>query len=135
MPCIYRTITLFPVFSYAISNQQYLYDYAGMHCPVSLSLFYRQTIKQPLQLPATDHESPAVMIRPLKSPPFQSPIIEPETVMVPPQQLQLVPSTIAKDEPLIGKRVQFEYGAYKGRQPVDRFPHIGYARRQMYLPY
>lgn len=105
-----------------------------MYHPVSLSLFYCQTVKQPLQLAATNQQRPTAMLRPLKSPSLQAPVIEPKTIVLPSQQFQLVPSAIAKDEPLVRKRIQLEYGAYKSGEAVDGFPHICCARRQMHLP-
>ena len=76
-------------------------------------LFNGQSIEQPLQLPARDRHGLVLRLWPLKAPALEPPVIQPETVVIPAQDLQLVPLAVTEDEPLVRKWVAFEYNGDK----------------------
>ncbi len=92
----------------------YSHDYARIHGLVRALLFDRQPIEQPLQLPTRDRHGLVRMLWPLKAPALQPAVIQPETVVIPAQDLQLVPLAVTEDEPLVRKWVAFEYNGDKG---------------------
>jgi len=69
--------------------------------------------------------------RPLEAAALKATIVEPEAVMVPPQQLDLVSLFVAKDEPGFGERIEIEGELHEGGQAVDGLAHVGRAAGQM----
>lgn len=91
---------------------------------MSLPLFDRQTVEQPLQLPARDYERLPSVLRPAEPPAFQPTVMKPKAVIVPAKDFELVALAIAKYEPAIRKRIHLEYRTDQHRQSIDRFPQI-----------
>lgn len=85
-----------------------------------LFLLQRQTIKQPLQFPPGDlHGGGTGVSRPLKSASFQAPVVEPESVVLPVENLDLITLAIAKDKQGGSEWIQRKGLADQYRQPVD----------------
>lgn len=93
-----------------------------------LLLLQSQAIQEPLQLPTTDGAGPiGGMFWPAKASSLQSAIVEPEAVMIPVEDLELVSSSIAEDEEAVAEEVGFEDLADECSQAVDRLSQIGAA--------
>ena len=76
-------------------------------------LFNGQSIEQPLQLPARYRHGLVPRLWPLKPPALEPAVIQPETVVIPAKNLQLVPLAVTEDEPWVRKWVAFEYNRDK----------------------
>jgi len=76
---------------------------------------------QPVELmPADGHRCGRIEgRRPGEATCFQAPIVEPEAVGVPEQDLQLVPLAITEDKPDLAQRVVSALSALRQRQRVD----------------
>ena len=95
-------------------------------------LFQRQTVKQPPQLTAGDDAGTvACRGRPRKAAAFQTSVVEPEAVVLPAQELEFVPLSIAEDEPGAYEQVKFESFLDQGGQTVNGLTHIGCAASQV----
>lgn len=73
---------------------------------MSLPLGERQAIEQPTQFPLGDLLRQGVLFRrPLEATPLQTAIQKPESIVIPLQDIELVPLTIAEDEEAGRERV------------------------------
>src|SRR5690606_19240944 len=90
-----------------------------------LPLLHLQPVEQPLKLPSALPQRPRPLRRPSKPPALQAAIVQPKPVVVPKEDLELVPPPIAKDKKTWRERVQVERLAHQRRKPVDRAPQIG----------
>ena len=79
-------------------------DDASLNRSMSLPLIDRQTVEQPLQLPAGDYERLfAPMVRPAEPAALQPPVMKPEPIVVPVQNLEFVALPITENKPAIRK--------------------------------
>jgi hypothetical protein len=65
------------------------------------------------------------LLRPLEPAAFQPPVIQPEPVMVPSQDLELVLVPVAEDEKVIGERVKVDALLHQHRERVDGLSKVG----------
>lgn len=107
------------------SVQRRLNDGAGRYLFVRFALRDGQPIQQPPQLPLTDADRTLVgCVRPLKTSTFQSPIVDPETIVLPLQNLELVPPPITEREQTWRKWVQVEHFLNQCCQSIDRLAQV-----------
>jgi hypothetical protein len=78
-----------------------------------MPLFDAQSVEQPLQLPTADALGLAILYRPLESAAFQSPVVEPEPIVIPSQYFQFVTLPIAENKPTVRKGIHFKYGTHQ----------------------
>jgi len=89
------------------------------------ALLQGQAVQKPLQLPPAHYLNNALRLRgPLEMTPLQSPIVEPETIVIPSQDLKLVASAVAEDKPAICEGIEVEGILDQGRQPINGLAHI-----------
>lgn len=60
-------------------------------------------------------------------------IMQPETVGVPVQDLELVAAPVAEDEPMCADRIKLQRLGHHQRQAIDRFPEVNMLGRQVGL--
>ena len=105
-----------------------------MYRSMRLLLLDCQSIQQPLQLPASDAQrAVGLRCRPFEASSFEPPVVEPETVVIPAQNLQFVALPVTKHEPLVRERIQLKHGAYQCREPINGFPQVCCTRSQVHL--
>jgi len=100
---------------------------------MSLLLINSQSVQQPLQLSAAYGQCRSGLYGPFEAPPLQPPVVKPKSIVIPPENFQLVSLSITKNEPLVREWIQFKYGTYESGQAIDRFPQIGCPGSQTYL--
>ena len=88
----------------------------------------RKSVQEPAELTLADGGHPlAGVIRPLEFALLEPPVVEPEAVMFPPEDLEFISLTVAKDEETGGKGIEVESFFDQDGQAVDRFSKIGAA--------
>ncbi len=87
-----------------------------------------QAVEQPAQFPAGDlARAGAVIWWPPEPAPLQAPVVQPEAIMLPVQDLQLVAFPVAEDEQGRRKGVQVEPLLHQDSEAVDGLTHVGAA--------
>lgn len=99
-----------------------------------LALLQGQAVEQPAQLtPGNLARDGAVIQRPTKAATLQATVIEPEAVVLPVQDLQLISFPIAEDEQGWRKGVQVEPLFNQNSKTVDGLAHVRSATGQVDL--
>ncbi len=96
-----------------------------------LPLAQGKSIQQPAQLTAGDRYRLSIAGWPLERPAFKTAVEEPEAVMLPVQDLELVAVTIAEHEQARGEGIKPESFLHERRQTVNGFSQIGEAACQI----
>lgn len=100
---------------------------------MGLLLLNGKPVEKPPKLPTTHGEGGRARVgRPLKPAPLKAAIVEPEPIVLPMQNLELVPLAVAEDEETRSKRVQIEGLTHQDRQAVDRLAQVGAAAGQVH---
>jgi len=92
-----------------------------------------QPFQEPCQLPVADLDcSGFLCVWPPESLAFQTAVKEPESVIVPVEDLDLVAQSIAEDKQVTGERVSLQHIHHQDGEPVNRFAHISHAGSKKY---
>lgn len=89
-----------------------------------LPLAERKAVEQPAQFPRRNGSRALAARRPLKCSALETTVEEPESIMHPVQNLELIAFTIAEDEQARGEWVETEAFLYDGRKSVDGLTQI-----------
>ena len=93
-----------------------------------LALFEGEAVEEPLQLTAADGGGLfALPLWPAELAAFEAAVVEPEPVVIPVEDLDLVSAMVAEDEEGAGEEVELIGVAYDGGEAVDGFAQIGAA--------
>ena len=100
---------------------------------VRLVLLQGQAVQQPLQLPTRNGKrlSAFCRLRPPERSAIQPPVVEPEPVMVPIEDLELVTTFVAEDKEAAAENVHIETVLHNGAQTVNGLAQIGGATREV----
>lgn len=117
------------------SFQVFLANLVPVHRLVRHRVLPLQAVEQPAQLPCRDLQRRLVV--PISGPDetalFEAPIMQPEAVGIPLQDLELVARTPAKDKLVWPDRFHAKRLDHHQRQGVNRFAHVGHAGRQIHV--
>lgn len=115
------------------SFQIFLANVVPVHRLVRDRVLPLQAIEQPAQLARRDLQRRLVL--PIPGPDetalLEAPVMQPEAVGIPLQDLELVALTPAEDKPVRPHRFHAQRLDHHQRQGVDGFAHVGDARRQI----
>ena len=92
---------------------------------MSPALLQGEAVEQPSQLPGFDEQGLRVLRRswPPEPPAFESAIVEPEAVVFPAQDLELVVVAVAEDEERIGEGIEVKCLGDESREAVYGMPY------------
>ena len=98
-----------------------------------LTLFNGQIVEKPLKLAAVDTYGLGISDTwPFESTSLQPPVVEPEPVAVPVQNLESVQTSITEHEQAIRERIKLKLATDYSRKTVDGFTHIGRSAGKIY---
>jgi hypothetical protein len=98
-----------------------------------LRLFEGESRQKPVELAASDRHRPGlVFLGPPESTSFQPSIVEPEAVVIPVKNLELVAASIAEDKPTLGEDIELECDTHDSGQAVDGLAHVRRPTRQIH---
>ena len=102
---------------------------------MGLRLIQREAIEEPLQLADGDGLRRRVADGgPDESAPFEPSVMEPKAVVVPLENLELVPIAIAEHKERRPRRVLPKMEWDQGSEPVNGFPQIRHPTGEMHRP-
>ena len=89
-------------------------------------LLQAQSVEEPAQLSSGDGEALFVrLLGPLEASAFEASVVEPETIVIPDKDFELITSSVAEDEEAVAEEIEFEDLGDQGSEAVDGFPEIG----------
>jgi len=113
---------------YLVFMEVFLCGDARRYGSMGLALLQGEAVEQPLQLASADSKGLLFgPFGPAKATALQATIVEPEAVVVPVEDLELVSPAVAEDEEAVAEQIEFEGMANERRQTVDGLSHIGIA--------
>ena len=90
-----------------------------------LTLVQRQSVEQPVQLPGRDGQRLAgPRVRPIEQPFFQPAVVEPEAIVIPEQNLELVLFPVTEHKECVGEGIELEQFLDDDREPVNRLSEV-----------